>query len=164
MKAVRPSETSANFHLTTRSHIAKDGTLRSHCRENLKPDVPVSCPFLQFMPYVVPYGGLVKLSLCLIKHHAMKMKKRRYSSTIFDPGTKWRWVVIFTPLPLWPRGSSSGTDWIEAGSAPEPVWTISRREKGCPYRKSNPGRPARNYTDWAIPSFIAYRHKKHTET
>jgi hypothetical protein len=26
-----------------------------------------------------------------------------YSSTILDSGTRWRWVVIFTPLPLYPR-------------------------------------------------------------
>jgi hypothetical protein len=30
-----------------------------------------------------------------------------YSSTIFGLGTRWRLVVRFTPLPLYPRGKSS---------------------------------------------------------
>jgi hypothetical protein len=30
----------------------------------------------------------------------------RYSSTILDPGRRWRWVVGFTPRPLCPRGKS----------------------------------------------------------
>jgi hypothetical protein len=32
----------------------------------------------------------------------------RYSSIILDPGTRWRWVVGFTPRPLYPRGESPG--------------------------------------------------------
>jgi hypothetical protein len=37
----------------------------------------------------------------------MKMYgKWRYNSTILDFGTKWRWVVSFTPLPLYSRGES----------------------------------------------------------
>jgi hypothetical protein len=31
------------------------------------------------------------------------MRERRYSSTILDLGTRWRWVVGFTPRPLYPR-------------------------------------------------------------
>jgi hypothetical protein len=37
----------------------------------------------------------VKLSLYFINHHS----------------TKWRWVVSFTPLPLYPRGIAPGTHW-----------------------------------------------------
>jgi hypothetical protein len=29
-----------------------------------------------------------------------------------DLGTSWRWVVSFTPRPLYPRGKSTGTHWI----------------------------------------------------
>jgi hypothetical protein len=46
----------------------------------------------------------VKLSLCLIKHMQWRcMGEWRYSSTILDLGTRWRWVVSFTtqPLCLW---------------------------------------------------------------
>jgi hypothetical protein len=31
------------------------------------------------------------------------MGEWRYSSTILDSGTRWRWVVSFTPLPLYSR-------------------------------------------------------------
>jgi hypothetical protein len=34
------------------------------------------------------------------------MGEWRYSSTIPDLGTKWRWVVSFTPWLLYPRGKS----------------------------------------------------------
>jgi hypothetical protein len=33
------------------------------------------------------------------------MGEWRYSSTILDLSTKWRWVVSFTPRPLYPRGN-----------------------------------------------------------
>jgi hypothetical protein len=32
--------------------------------------------------------------------------ERRYSTTILDLGTRWRWVVSFTPRPLYSRGKS----------------------------------------------------------
>jgi hypothetical protein len=32
------------------------------------------------------------------------MGEWRYSSTFLDLGTRWRWVVSFTSLPLYPRG------------------------------------------------------------
>jgi hypothetical protein len=35
--------------------------------------------------------------------------------------------------------------------APEPVWTLWRREEiSCRCRDSNPDHPARNYSDWAV--------------
>jgi hypothetical protein len=40
------------------------------------------------------------------------MGEWRYCSTILDLGTRWRWVVSFTPRPLYPRGESTGTYWI----------------------------------------------------
>jgi hypothetical protein len=33
------------------------------------------------------------------------MEESRYSSTILDLGIRWRWIVSFTPLPLYPRGN-----------------------------------------------------------
>jgi hypothetical protein len=35
-----------------------------------------------------------------------------YSSTILNLSTSWRWVVSFTPQPLYPRGKSTVTHWI----------------------------------------------------
>jgi len=49
----------------------------------------------------------VKLSLCLTKHHAMKMYwDGGIVPLIFDLGTTRRWVFSFTPWPLYPRGKS----------------------------------------------------------
>jgi hypothetical protein len=48
--------------------------------------------------------------------------KWRYSSTILDLGTSWRWVVSFTPLPLYPRGKS-------------PLYTLDMRLRG-PHSRS----------------------------
>jgi hypothetical protein len=38
-----------------------------------------------------------------------------------DRGTSWRWVVSFTPLPLYPLGKSHRYP-LEFGWTPEPVW------------------------------------------
>jgi hypothetical protein len=40
------------------------------------------------------------------------MGESRYSCTILDLGTRRRWVVSFTPRPLYPRESPPGTNWI----------------------------------------------------
>jgi hypothetical protein len=34
------------------------------------------------------------------------MREWRHSSTILDLGTRWRWVVSFTPRPVYSRGNS----------------------------------------------------------
>jgi hypothetical protein len=55
----------------------------------------------------------VKLSLCVIKHHAMKTYGEwSYSSTILDLGTRWRRAVSFTPHPLYSRGRAPYTHWL----------------------------------------------------
>jgi hypothetical protein len=48
----------------------------------------------------------VKLSLCLTKHHAMKTYwgVEVQIQALFDLGTRWRCVVIFTRRPLYPQG------------------------------------------------------------
>jgi hypothetical protein len=52
--------------------------------------------------------GKVKLSLCLTKHHTMKTYRRSgcIAPCNLDLGTRWRWVVSFTPRPLYPQGKS----------------------------------------------------------
>jgi hypothetical protein len=53
-------------------------------------------------------GVKIKLSLCLTKHHAMKTYWRSgcIAPRILDIGSRWRWVVSFTPRPLYPQGKS----------------------------------------------------------
>jgi hypothetical protein len=40
------------------------------------------------------------------------MREWRYSSTILDLGTSWRWAISFTPQPLYLRERVHGTHWI----------------------------------------------------
>jgi hypothetical protein len=60
------------------------------------------------------------------------MKEWRYSPSLLDLVTRWRWVVSFTPLPLYLLGNEPPVPigW-EAGWAPEPVYTLWKREKSC---------------------------------
>jgi hypothetical protein len=60
---------------------------------------------------------------------------------ILDIGTR-RWVVSFTPRPLYPRGKIPRYPLY--GWAPEPVWTLWKRRIPGPRRESNPNRPARS--------------------
>jgi hypothetical protein len=57
---------------------------------------------------------------------------------ILNLGTRWRWVVSFTPRPLYHR------DRIPApsGWAPQPVWTFWREKISFSYHDSNPDSPA----------------------
>jgi hypothetical protein len=50
----------------------------------------------------------VKFSLCLTKHHAMKLYwgNGGVASRILDLGTRWRQVVSFTSRALYPQGKS----------------------------------------------------------
>jgi hypothetical protein len=90
-----------------------------------------------------------------------------WGSGCIDPrflelGISWRWVVSFTPRPLYPRGKNPRVPIrYEAGWAPEPVWTIWRSENSCPHRYSNSDpsvvHPVSSlYTDWAIPALEWY--------
>jgi hypothetical protein len=79
----------------------------------------------------------------------------RYNSTCLVLCKRWRWVVSFTPLPLYPRGKEPPVHIEqEAGWAPEPVWTLWRREQSCiAWNRTPVVQPvARCYADWAIPT------------
>jgi hypothetical protein len=75
-----------------------------------------TCPVLLDLSYYISCGAtgktykISKLSLCfsLTEHHAMKVYWRSGFITprILDLGTRWRWVVSFTPLPLYTQGNS----------------------------------------------------------
>jgi hypothetical protein len=59
----------------------------------------------------------------------MYMAEWRYSSTILDLGTRWKWVVSFTPVPI----------GQEAGLAPGPeVIHIVEKKEYFPLLESNP--------------------------
>jgi hypothetical protein len=69
----------------------------------------------------------VELSLYLTKHHAMKMYRGSggIAPRILDLDTGWRWVVSFTPRPLYPQGKS--------------LWYPSDRRLGGPQSRSGRG-------------------------
>jgi hypothetical protein len=86
----------------------------------------------------------VKLSLCLISIMLwVHMGEWRYGSTILNLGTKWRWVVRFTPRPLYSRGNSPWYPLDKKLIGPQSrsgrcgVENIS-----CPCLELNPGPPA----------------------
>jgi hypothetical protein len=59
----------------------------------------------------------------------------RYSSIYLDAGTRWRSVVRFKPLLLYPRRNN-----------------IQSQSRRFALPGIEPGRPSRLYTDWAIPT------------
>jgi hypothetical protein len=71
----------------------------------------------------------VKLSLCLFltHHHAMKAYwgVQVQLPRIIDLGTRWKWVVSFTPRPLYPQGK-------------RPWYTLDRRLGGPQSRLGHP--------------------------
>jgi hypothetical protein len=86
----------------------------------------------------------VKLSLCLTKHHAMKTYYRSggIAPRILDLGSRWRWVVSFTPGRFTPRERAPGTHWIGAWVGPRTVLDAVVKRKILSHRReSNPRTP-----------------------
>jgi hypothetical protein len=84
------------------------------------------------------------------------MGELRYSSTILNLFTRWRWVAIFAPRPIYPRGKSPWHPlYISLGG---PQSRTEKKKVSCSYRESNPGRPARSrrYTYGAISAPVCY--------
>jgi hypothetical protein len=63
-----------------------------------------------------------------------RMGEWRYSSTILDLSVRWRWLVSFTPQPLYPRGNSPRYSLDRNLGEPQ-----SRSGLSFPYQESNPG-------------------------
>jgi len=84
----------------------------------------------------------VKLSLCLTKYHAMKTYRwvAVELHAFIDLGTRCRWVVSFTPPPLYSQGKSP---WRIAGwECPWAVLdTVVKRKFSSPRRELNPRTP-----------------------
>jgi hypothetical protein len=79
---------------------------------------------------------------CQVKHsaqsrnytvalQAMKVYRgrRRIAPLILKLGTRWWWVVNFTPRPLYPRERKPVITELEPVWAPDLVWAFCRREK-----------------------------------
>jgi hypothetical protein len=73
-----------------------------------------------------------------------------YSSTILDLGTRWRWVVSFTPQPLYPKEKAPSTHWKGGWVGPRAgLDAVEKTEIPWPSREWNPGHAARRHTNWA---------------
>jgi hypothetical protein len=61
---------------------------------------------------------------------------------IHDLGTRWRWVVSFTPRPLYLRERGPGTHWIGGWVGPRAILdAVVKRKIPTPRRESNPKTP-----------------------
>jgi hypothetical protein len=71
--------------------------------KHIQNERPTSTPFIKIYKIIK-----VKLSLSLTKHHAMKTRRGSggIAPRILDLGIRWRWVVSFTPRPLYSQGKS----------------------------------------------------------
>jgi hypothetical protein len=68
----------------------------------LCPSLFISANGFQSCPGIMSTYSRVILILLLLKKRYEDMGEWRYSSTFIDLGTRWRWVVSFTPLQLYP--------------------------------------------------------------
>jgi hypothetical protein len=84
---------------------------------------------------------------------------------ILNIGTRWRWVVSFTPRPIYSRGKSSWypLQW-RLGGSPEPVWTWWEKSRILPGMKPQPPSPWPSHCT-ELPSYQSYgRLDKGTNT
>jgi hypothetical protein len=86
----------------------------------------------------------VKVSLCWTEHHAMQTywgigdKLQAF----FDLGTRWGWVVSFTPRLFYPRERAPGTHWIGGWVGPRAGPDMVLKWKTpSPCRESDPNHP-----------------------
>jgi hypothetical protein len=82
-----------------------------------------------YATYPVP-SSLLELNYSIINAWR-RMGKWRYYTTILDLYTRWRWVVSFTLLPVYPGYNQPRVPFCmgRLGGPPEPVWTLWRWEK-----------------------------------
>jgi hypothetical protein len=84
------------------------------------------------------------------------MEELRYSSTILDLSTRWRWVGSLTPRPLQIPGESVlGTHWIGSCVCPmASLYSVEKRKISWPSRNRTPAIQtiAHHYTNWVVTS------------
>jgi hypothetical protein len=84
----------------------------------------------------------------------------RYSATILDLSTRWRWVVRLHALAALPPGKSSSVSiGYVLGWDPEPVWTLWRREQSCLCRDLNSGYPTHSPSLYQLSYPDSYERK-----
>jgi hypothetical protein len=78
----------------------------------------------------LPYTLRIAVPTELSTAPRRRVRKWRYSSTILDLGTRWRWVVSFTSRQIYPRGNSlwvgprAGLDIMQPAASQYIDWVI----------------------------------------
>jgi hypothetical protein len=85
----------------------------------------------------------VKLSLCfsLTEHHRIEAywMSGGVAPRIVSLGTRWRWLVSFTPRTLYPQGRASSTHWIGG-------WAGTRAGLEAVVRRKIPSRDSNHWS------------------
>jgi hypothetical protein len=97
----------------------------------------------------------MKTYLLLIKEHVRETywESGGIVPCVLNLGTRWRWVVSFTPRTLYHRGENPDNHWTGGRLGPRAdLDAVAKRRTLNPCRELNSGRPARSqaYTDWAV--------------
>jgi hypothetical protein len=90
----------------------------------------------------------------------------RHSSTILDLSTWWRWIVRFTPRPLYPGEIPPSSQWIGGWVGPRAGLNAVEKRKILPLPEieTQPSSLARRYADWAIQTSTIFRRGKSART
>jgi hypothetical protein len=87
----------------------------------------------------------MKMFSCLIKYRAIKSRSGGITPCILNLGTRWRWMVSFTPWALYTRGKSPRYPLDRRFGGPQSLSERGGEEKNSyhsPYRELNPGHQA----------------------
>jgi hypothetical protein len=96
---------------------------------------------LLFLVVVVDKGKAVPLPTKAPRYEDI-LGEWRHNHVFFDLGARWKWMVSFTPRPLYPRERAPGTHWIggwvDLRAGLDTVW---KRKIPSPRRESNTDHP-----------------------
>jgi hypothetical protein len=76
-----------------------------------------------------------------------RMKEWKYISSILNLGVRWKWVVSFTTLPLYPRANRYPCGWVGSRDNLE---VMEERKIVSPYRELNPSSSVFKPVAWLL--------------
>jgi hypothetical protein len=113
------------------------------------------------IPNFASNKNIIKLNLSLLNLESFMpwrhMVEWRYSSASFDLGTRWRWLVNYMPLTIYPSGKKTRYPLYKRLGCSRSRSRRCGEEKNLvlPGNRTRVVQPvARRYTDWAVPTPI----------